>query len=96
MSILIEIKSPVITEVNGTSKAGKPYHMRKQSAWAYTYDQHGKPHPYPERIEFNLMDDQQAFPAGRYSIAPQSFFVGDFNALSIGRLLLEPVKQAGG
>ena len=92
MSILIEIKSPAITEVSGTSKAGKPYHMRKQSAWAYTYDQQGKPQPYPERIEFNLSDEQLAFAAGRYTIAPQSFFVGDFNSLAIGRLILEPVK----
>lgn len=92
MSILIEVKSPVVTEINGTSKAGKPYHMRKQTAWAYTFDQHGKPQPFPERIEFNLNDQQEPFGAGRYTISPQSFFVGDFNSLSIGRLLLDPVK----
>lgn len=94
MTILIEVKSPVVTEVSGTSKAGKPYHMRKQSAWAYTYDQQGKPQPFPERIEFNLNDGQEPFPVGRYMISPQSFFVGDFNSLSIGRLILDPAKVA--
>ena len=43
----IEIKSPLITEISGTSKAGKPYHMRKQAAWAHTFDAQGNSNPYP-------------------------------------------------
>lgn len=93
MSILIEIKSPVITEISGISKAGKPYHMRKQVAWAYTFDQQGQPQPFPERIEFSLADGQDPHQPGKYQIAPVSFFVGDFNSLSIGRLVLTPVAS---
>lgn len=92
MSCIIEIKSPTITEVSGTSKLGKPYHLRKQTAWAYLMDSQGHPQPYPERIEFNLNEGQQPFAVGRYTVSPASFFVGDFFQLSIGRLILDPLK----
>lgn len=94
MSIRIEIKSSKVQEINGTSKAGKPYHIVKQAAWAYTFDSFGELNPFPERIEINIADGQQPFPVGMYSIDPRSFFVGDFNSLSIGRLLLTPVSPA--
>lgn len=87
----IEIKSSLIQEISGTSKAGKPYHMRKQAGWAYTYDQMGALNPFPERIEFNLSDDQVPFVVGNYTLSPASFFVGDFHSLSISRPILEPM-----
>lgn len=86
----IEIKSTLITEVSGTSKAGKPYHIRKQSAWVHTFDQAGNPQPFPERVEFNLAEQQPAYPVGVYTLSPKSFFVGDFNQLSVGRPILDP------
>jgi hypothetical protein len=88
MSIRIEVKSLKVDEVSGTSKAGKPYHIRKQTGWAHTYDASGTQNPYPEKIEFNLAENQAPFALGVYTIAPESFYVGDFNALSIGRLIL--------
>ena len=90
----IEIKSPLITEISGTSKAGKPYHMRKQAAWAHTFDTQGNPNPYPERIELTLNDQQDGFPPGVYTLSDKSFFVGDFGRLEVGRLILEPVAGA--
>lgn len=94
MSIIIEIKSPTIQEITGTAKSGKPYHIRKQVGWAYTYDQAGQMNPYPERIEMQVGEGQEAFPVGRYTLAPQSFYVGDFNSLAIGRPVLLPYKAA--
>lgn len=88
MSIKIEIKSLKVDEVSGTSKAGKPYHIRKQTGWAQTYDNSGSQNPYPEKIEFNLAENQLPYAIGVYTIAPESFYVGDFNGLSIGRLIL--------
>lgn len=88
MSIKIEIKSLKVEEVSGTSKAGKPYRIRKQTGWAHTYDASGSQNPYPEKIEFNLQETQPPFALGVYTIAPESFYVGDFNGLSIGRLIL--------
>jgi hypothetical protein len=85
----IEIKSNLIQEISGTSKAGKPYHMRKQAAWAYTYDQMGALNPFPERIEFTLADGQEPFQVGIYTLSPASFFVGDFHSLALGRPILE-------
>lgn len=90
----IEVKSNLVQEISGTSKAGKPYHIRKQAAWAYTYDQMGALNPFPERIEFTLADGQQPFPAGNYTLSPASFYVGDFHSLSISRPILEPIQSA--
>ena len=85
----IEIKHAVATEISGVSKAGKPYSIRKQPAWAYTYDQHGRLQEYPERIEINLADGQEPYPVGFYQLAPSSFFVGDFHQLVVGRPVLD-------
>ena len=94
MSIRIEVKSPEVLENSGTSnKTGKAYTIRKQKAYAYTMDETGKPNEYPDRIEIQLDRDQPAFPIGNYTIAPTSFFVGDFNALALGRLKLQPLQN---
>lgn len=87
----IEIKSSNIQEISGTSKAGKPYHMRKQAAWAYTYDPMGSLNPFPERIEFSLADGQEPHAVGNYTLSPAAFYVGDFHSLAIGRPVLEPL-----
>ncbi len=87
----IEIKSNLVQEISGTSKAGKPYHMRKQAGWAYTYDSMGALNPFPDRIEFSLDDGKEPFQVGNYTLSPASFFVGDFHTLSIGRPILEPI-----
>lgn len=87
----IEIKSPLVTEISGTSKAGKPYFIRKQAAWAHTYDAQGNLNPYPERIELSLNDGQEPFNPGVYTLSDKSFFVGDFGKLEVGRLILDPV-----
>lgn len=94
MSLRIEVKSSKVLEVNGVSKAGKPFHMVKQAAWAYTYDSFGEVNPFPERIEMNIADGAQPYPVGNYSLDPRSFFIGDFNSLSIGRLVLVPAVAA--
>lgn len=90
----IEIKSNLVQDISGTSKAGKPYHIRKQAAWAHTYDAQGALNPYPERMEFSLADGQEPFPVGNYTLSPASFYIGDFNLLSIGRPILEPMVAA--
>lgn len=93
-ALRVEIKSNLVQEISGTSKAGKPYHMRKQAAWAYTFDQMGALNPFPERIEFSLADGQEPYQVGNYSLSPASFFVGDFHSLSIGRPVLVPLAAA--
>jgi hypothetical protein len=91
MALRIEIKSPVITEISGISKAGKPYNIKKQVGWAYTYDQQGAPNPYPERIDISMVDGQPAYAIGNYLLSDKCLFVGDFNSLSVGRPILEAI-----
>lgn len=91
MALKIEIKSNLITDINGVSQKGKPYHMRKQVGWASTYDQQGELNPYPERIEISINDGQDPYPVGFYSLSDKCIFVGDFNSLAVGRPILEPL-----
>src|SRR5512135_1652997 len=94
MSIRIDVKSVNVVENSGTAKAsGKPYTIRKQTAWAHVVDQDGKPYDYPSRIELQLEHDQAPFPVGQYTIAPASFFVGDYDKLAMRRLVLQPVAS---
>ena len=93
MALRIEIKSPLVNDISGVAaKTGKPYHMRKQSAWAYTFDQQGGLQPFPERIEISLADGQEAYPVGNYALSDKCIFVGDFNSLAVGRILLDPLR----
>lgn len=93
MSIRIEIKSPAVTENSGVAKnTGKPYTIRKQTAWAHVVDQDGKPYEYPARVELQLENDQAPFQPGNYTIAPASFFVGDYDKLAMRRLVLQPLQ----
>jgi len=95
MSIRIEVKSAVVAENSGVAKAsGKPYTIRKQTAWAHVVDQDGKPYDYPARTDIQLEHDQPAYPVGNYTIAPASFFIGDFDKLAMRRLVLQPLKAA--
>ncbi len=91
----IEIKSTSVSEISGISKAGKPYLIRKQTAWAHTYNEHGALNEYPERFDINLAVDQPAFAAGFYKLNPSCIFVGDFHQLSIGRVVIDSIQNAG-
>lgn len=77
----IEIDSTTVDEFAGTSKNGKPFRIRKQTAYAHIS---GK---YPDKIEINLRDDQQAYPAGQYQLASESFFVGRYGDLQVRPVL---------
>ncbi len=90
----IEIKSPEVRTISGTSKAGKPYAIRDQEAYAWTVGRDGKPREYPERISVQLEDDQEAYRPGFYTLAPQSLYVGDFGRLQMGKPKLVAVAAA--
>lgn len=96
MSIRIEVKLGVANSRNvNVSKgknAGTVMTMIDQEAWAFTVDKDGNPHPYPTKISIGLEQGQQPYPAGMYTIAPSSIYVGDFGRLKLGRLVLIPIK----
>jgi hypothetical protein len=51
------------------------------------------PAKHPRESTIQLDDGQAPYPAGRYTIAPEAFFFGDFNRFTLGRLKLVPLKQ---
>jgi len=91
----IQVETLVVDSKNGTSaKTGKPYSIREQEAWAFTYDRDGKPHPHPQRIRLTLDDEQpQPYPIGAYQLDPASLYVDRFGQIAI-RARLRPMVQA--
>ena len=81
----IEIDSPDVDVRSGTSKNGQPYSIRNQNAWLHN----GK--KYPTEFKVRLQDGQVAYPVGKYTVDPSSFYVDQYGSLSL-RTVLQPVK----
>lgn len=95
--IKIEIKSATATPRQITSRnTGEVITFHEQEAWAFTFDQQGKPHPYPQRIVLNIdmANGQQVYQPGIYQLAPESIYINRFAALEIGRAKLVPIVSA--
>jgi hypothetical protein len=94
--IKIEIESgdtKDLFELTGvSSKTNKPYHIRRQTAYAFTVGPDGKPSKYPKQIGLYLEKDQAPYPAGLYTLHPSSLDVRD-EGLSL-RPSLVPVKAS--
>lgn len=89
--IRIEIKSQDITTRSGvSSKTGKPYSIRSQEAYAYTFGRDGKPQPYPSRIELNIEGDGPGYNPGFYTLDPACVYVDRFGGLALARPRLIP------
>lgn len=92
--IKIEIKSTDIFPFSGISKAtGKPFSIRNQEAYAFTFDEHGQQRPYPELIKISLNENQLPYPVGFYILKPESVFVDKFQRLALGRPSLVAVQS---
>lgn len=95
MSIRITVKSAELTE--RTTKTGKK--MFTQKAWAHLLGRDGKVEEYPTRIELTIWGNAQGNPEtppnppGDYTLAPGSFYVGDYGRLEVSPRLV-PVAQA--
>lgn len=83
--INIEIESNHVDVRSGTSNSGQPYTIRNQMAWLHN----GK--KYPTEFKVRLDPDQAAYPAGKYTIDPSSFYVDKYNSLAISTKL-QPSK----
>ncbi|MDD0817252.1 single-stranded DNA-binding protein [Curvibacter sp. HBC28] len=98
--IKVSVMSTDVRNQSGTSKAGKPYSMTFQTVWLHTVDQHGKPNPFPEKVEIILPKNAEGaalfYPVGDYTLAPESLYVdrgGDLK-LSPRLVALKPRPQA--
>jgi len=82
----------VINYTDKTTGAGKQ--LRKQSAYAHVIEQDGTSAPFPEKFSFLLNRDQDAYPAGEYTLHPSALVIDRDGRLScLPRLT--PIKRAG-
>jgi len=91
--IKIEVKSET-TQTRQINGKNGPLTFHEQEAWAYTFDQQGEQHPYPQRIVVNIERErgQEPYKAGVYVLAPESIFVNRFGSLQLGRAKLRPLQ----
>jgi Helix-destabilising protein len=90
--IKVVVSTPEIREMKGTAKvSGKPYHMRIQTAHAYTCDKDGVIGEFPDKFEISLDTDQAPYPRGAYTLSPSALFVGRDGRLEV-RPRLVPVQ----
>lgn len=104
MTIRIEVKSANVGQHEikpgnkPDSKQFEPFTKRTQTAYVHgMVDRNGTPEPFPQRIELDRGTTQEPKPAysvGFYDIDPASFYVGRFDDLQLGRLILVPVVKA--
>ncbi|MBN3182562.1 single-stranded DNA-binding protein [Pectobacterium brasiliense] len=88
--IKIEIKpSQALADTrSGVSKAtGKPYTISEQSAYIFLGGD------YPQMFKINLENGQSPYPAGIYSLHESSIYVGDFQKLRVGKIVLVPYQD---
>ena len=85
--IKIVVSSPAIVERKGVGKvSGKDYHLRIQTAHAFTVDADtGAVTEFPDKFEILLDKDQAPYARGAYSLSPSAVFVS-----REGRLDLRP------
>jgi hypothetical protein len=86
--IPIEVKSTNVQEKRGTSREGKQFHIREQSA----YLDAGK--AYPVEIKVPLDESAPPYPPGNYLVDPQCLYVDRYGQLALGRLKLMPSLSA--
>lgn len=91
--IKITVPSLPVRNMAGTSKAGKAYDLNFQTIYCHTADQTGQPLPFPEKTEIILDKGQVAFPAGEYTLLPNSLYVDRDGRLAVAPKLA-PVKRA--
>lgn len=74
--IKIVVSSPDFREMKGVGKtSGKPYHLRIQTAHAYTVNQDGTIVDFPDKFEIALEDGQVPYQRGHYQLSPSAVYV---------------------
>ena len=86
--VKIQVKDPSVTERSG-NKAGRAWHMRTQSAWAYLPSK-----PFPVEVSITLSDSQAAFAAGDYVLDGRAAWVGKYGELNFDLSKMQPIVAA--
>lgn len=91
--IIIEIENTAVAQKSGTNAKG-PWTMNFQQILITGHHIDGFPARHPRESTIQLEDKEpRPYPPGKYVIAPESFFFGDFGRFSLGRLKLQPVQS---
>lgn len=90
--IIIEIENTATNTKSGVSAKG-PWNMTFQQINITGHLVDGFPARHPRESTIQLEDNATAYPVGRYTIASDSYFFGDFGRFTLGRLKLVPLKQ---
>lgn len=95
--IKISISSPEFRELRGVGKtSGKPYHLRIQTAHAWSVDRDGAVAEFPDKFEIVLEDGQFPYQRGQYTLAPSALYVNRDGRLEVSpRLVPLPAAAAG-
>jgi hypothetical protein len=89
--IIIEIESTNVSTKAGT-KNGKNWRMDYQQVAIAGTHVDGFPTKYPRESSIQLEgENPQPYPPGKYVIAAESFYFGDFGRLTLGRVKLQPL-----
>jgi hypothetical protein len=89
--IVIEIDSTATRTKSGNNAKG-PWSMTFQQIAISGHMQDGFPAKHPRESTIQLEENAQPYPAGRYTLGAESFYFGDFDRFSLGRLKLVPLQ----
>ena len=97
--IQVSVTSTEVRNQSGNAKeTGKSYSLNFQTAWFHLYDRAGNKNPYPEKCEIILEKNEQGaalfYPAGEYTLAPESFYVDRSGNLAVSPRLTKLVPAA--
>ena len=92
------VESSEVFEKSGiAARSSKPYRIREQEAYVYLVDGHGVEKKFPAAFRLSL-DQAPPYAPGEYLLSPESFLVGDYGRLMVGRVTLKaraaPAKVA--
>lgn len=88
MQTLTFESTEVHTKSGNSSRTGKPYNIREQSAWLHVGQK------FPVSVRIQLGDQQPPYAPGDYAIE-RPFIAGRFESLQVSRDLgLTPIKAA--
>lgn len=91
--LVIRIEDLVVNTKSGIAKESKnPYTIHEQRGYACLIGSDGFPEKYPAKMSVNVESDEHGmpkpYPVGEYTLAAESFMVGDFGQLRLGRMKL--------